>query len=123
MGLLVFFIDMIKELCSKSSILFLFLNGKIEDILAPWYICVDFQLETITVKKRNWYLIGINENVHAFKFIRNIDIHQRIFGADVEIKSFGCSSKVFCIAKKEADKLKDALIEYNQRRKIGFVIS
>ena len=114
---------MIKELCSKSSILFLFLNGKIEDILAPWYICVDFQLETITVKKRNWYLIGINENVHAFKFIRNIDIHQRIFGADVEIKSFGCSSKVFCIAKKEADKLKDALIEYNQRRKIGFVIS
>lgn len=114
---------MIKEIRSKSSRAFLFLNGKIEDILSPWHICVDFQLETITIKKRNWYLIGINENVHAFRFIRNIDIHQRIFGADIEIKSFGSSSKAFCIAKNDAVEIKNALIEYNQRRKGGFVIS
>jgi hypothetical protein len=114
---------MIKEISSKSSIIFLFLNGKIEDVLAPWKICVDFELETIIIKKRNWYLIGINENVHAFRFIRNIDIHQRIFGADIEINSFGNSSKVFCIAKNEANEIKNVLIEYNQRRKGGFVIS
>ncbi len=114
---------MVKVICSKSSILFLFLNGKIEDVLAPWKICVDFELETITIKKRNWYLIGVNENVHAFRFIRNIDVHQRVFGADIEIKSFGSSSKAFCITKNEANEIKNALIEYNQRRKGGFVIS
>lgn len=113
---------MIQVFCSKSSILFLFLNGKIEDLLTPWRICVDFSQETISVKKRNWYLIGVNENIQAFRFIRSIYIKQHIFGADIEITSMGNYSKVFCITKRDAEQLKNVLIEYNQRRKGGFII-
>lgn len=110
-------------ICTKSSLIYLFLNGKIEDLIAPWQIFVDFQKETIIVKKRNWYFIGVNENVHAFRFIRKINIHQRIFGADIEISSAGSSSKALCLKKEDANKIKEALIEYNQQRKNGFILS
>lgn len=108
---------------ASSSILFLFLNGKLEDILSPWKIIIDFNLETITIKKRNWYLIGIDEQVHAFRFIRKIQIDQHVFGADVEINLFGGTTRVFCLKKSETDEIKNLLIDYNQRKKGGFIIS
>ncbi len=109
--------------CSRSTLLYLFLNGKLEDIIAPWNISVDFEKEIITIKKRNWYFIGINENVHAFRFIRSINVHNRIFGADLEITSFGNRSKALCLPKNEATQIKQALIEYNQHKKGGFIIT
>lgn len=107
----------------KSSILFLLLNGKIEDILTPWHIIIDFQTETITIKKRNWYLIGVDEEVHAFKYIRRVQIDQHVFGADLEVKLFGGIARVFCLKKSSAKEIKEMLIDYNQKRKGGFIIS
>jgi len=113
---------MIKKNCSKSSTFILFLNGKIESILTPWKICIDFSQGFISVRKRNWYLIGVNENIHAFRFIRSINVHQRIVGADIEIKSMGNVSKVICLPKKDVEEMKNLLIEYNQERKGGFIL-
>jgi hypothetical protein len=114
---------MLSSIVSESSVIYLFLNGKLEDILTPWKISIDFKQETIIVTKRNWYLIGKNENVHAFRFIRAISIHRRIFGADIEIKSFGNTSKALCIKKKDANTIKKSLIQYNQSKKGEFIIT
>jgi hypothetical protein len=57
---------------SKSSIIALFFNGQLAHIVNPWVLTVDYENETITVEKRNWYFIGINKNIIAFRFIRNI---------------------------------------------------
>lgn len=97
----------------KSSFLYLLLNGKINDLLTPWYLQIDFSKEIITIKKRNWYLIGFNENINAFKFIRSIKIHERIFGSDIQIKAMGNNSSVFCLKKNEIEKIKSELINYN----------
>lgn len=107
----------------KSSIFILFINGKLEDILTPWKIIINFQTETITIKKRNWYLIGTNEEIHAFKFIRRIYIDQHFFGADIDISLFGGGAKVYCLKKSSANEIKEILIDYNQNRKGGFIIS
>lgn len=108
--------------CYYSNKLFLILNGKIEEVFTPWKIEIDFQLEMITIKKRNWYLIGINESIHAFRFIRKIEIIQHLFGADIEIRSIGNTSKIFCLKKIHAEEIKIALIDYNQKSKGGFII-
>ncbi len=104
-----------------SNVIFLFLNGKVESILTPWFICIDFQKETFTVKKKNWYLVGFIENVHSFRYIRKVEIKQHFFGADIEINSTGCNSKVFCLRKKEVEKIKNSLIAYNQHKKNRFI--
>ena len=59
---------------SKSSIIALFFNGQLAHIINPWVLSVDYENETITVEKRNWYFIGINKNIIAFRFIRNIRV-------------------------------------------------
>ena len=50
---------------SKSSIIALFFNGQLAHIINPWVLSVDYENETITVEKRNWYFIGINKNIIA----------------------------------------------------------
>lgn len=114
---------MLAKLISGSSVFYLFLNGKLEDLLTPWKICVDFHQDTITITKRNWYLIGKNEYVHAFRFIRAVSVHGRIFGADIEIRSFGNISKAICLKKSDANTIKEALIQYNQSKKDGFIVT
>lgn len=114
---------MVQNIYSKSSFFFLLINGKIEHILTPWEIGIDFTREFISVRKRNWYLIGVNENIHSFRFIRSIEIKQRVFGADIYIKSMGNLSNAICLPKNDAEEIKNALIEYNQSKKNGFIIS
>lgn len=106
-----------------SSIWYLLLNGKFEDCYTPWKLILDFNLETITIKKRNWFLIGVNEEVHAFRFIRRMQIDQHVFGSDITIKLFGGSAKIFCLKKSDTEEIKNLLINYNQNKKGGFVIS
>jgi hypothetical protein len=114
---------MLNKITSASSVFYLFINGKLEDILTPWNLSLDFQQETITIIKRNWYLIGNNEYIHAFRFIRAVNVHQRIFGADIEIRSFGNISKAICLKKNDANIIKEALIQYNKSKKGGFIIT
>jgi hypothetical protein len=112
-----------KIIYCKSSILYLLLNGKIQDVLTPWHLHIDFSNEVIIIKKRNWYLIGNNEDINAFRFIRSINIHERVIGADIQIKSMGNYSRVFCIKKQDINNIKNELIKYNQTKKNGLIIS
>lgn len=95
----------------------LIFNGKPEHIVNPWTIIVDTDDEAITVKKRNWHLIGKDEQILAFRFIRNIKIDQHMFGADIHIKIIGGTISAYCIRKSDAKQIKEILMDYNLTKK------
>jgi len=102
---------------AQSSAIALVMNGKPAHILNPWHIIVETDEETITITKRNWYLIGIDEQILAFRYIRNITIDQHLFGADIHIKIMGGKISAYCISKRNAKRIKKILLEYNQTKK------
>jgi hypothetical protein len=98
----------------KSSKLFLLLNGKLKDFFCPWILKINFEDEYITISKRNWYLVGFNEIVNSFKYIRSIKIYDHFFGSDIEITASGNNSFIFSISKKEVRQIRDLFISYNK---------
>ena len=101
---------------AKSGFWPLLFNGKILHILFPWVIEVNLNESYITVKKRNWYLIGIDSQYIAFRFIRNITIDEHLFGADLFIKAIGGNVNAYCLKKKDVRKIRNMLNEYNRSR-------
>ena len=99
-------------------------NGHIADAVTPWYIIVDTDAETVTVRKRNRYMIGVDEETLAFRFIRNIRIDQHLIGADIEILAVGGSVAAYCLSKSDCKRIKQILMDYNASRKdsAGFLI-
>lgn len=101
---------------TKSSILALLFNGKIAHIINPWVLILNFEEETISVEKRNWYFIGKDQNVIAFRFIRNIKIDEHLFGADIFIKAIGGNVAGKYLPKRHLKKSQELLLEYNNRK-------
>jgi hypothetical protein len=102
---------------ATSSKLALIMNGKILHIFNPWTISISKTEEYIKVTKRNWYLIGRDEQILAFRYIRNITIDRHLFGADIHIKIMGGKISAYCISKRAARKIRNHLLEYNQTKK------
>lgn len=102
---------------AKSSFLILFFNLKLDHVLTPWMIEVDMIQEQIIVRKRNWYLIGINESTIAFRYIRKIHIDQHLFGANIHIQVIGTRISAQYLPKKAVKEIRDLLFSYNQRHK------
>lgn len=107
---------------SKSSIISLITNGRFTHILTPWKIIVDLNELTITIKKRNWFLIGFDTNTYAFKYVRNILIDSHLFGADIKVRVIGGNAEALSIPKKIALKIKDLLIQYNNQKNKKHVV-
>ena len=107
---------------TSSSFNALIMNGKCSHIVNPWRIIVDTDEETITVRKRNPELFGVDEQIIAFRFIRNIFIDQHVFGADIHIKVIGGKISARYILKSDAKKIKKILLEYNQTKKRKSII-
>ena len=80
-------------------------NGKPAHIANPWVIVVDTDEQTITVRKRNWFLIGKHEHVIAFRFIRSIKIDDHLLGTDIHIKVIGGTVDAYYIPKHDARKI------------------
>ncbi len=80
---------------------------------------MEFNTEELYVKisKRNWHLISIDTNIYSFRFIRNIKVDTHIFGADIELRIIGGVAKALSIPKKDAKKIKNLVIEYNNSKK------
>ena len=109
---------------ARSRELAMLFNGRIINALTPWRIIVDTDAETITVRKRNYILIGVDEEVCPFRFIRHITIDEHLVGADIEIKVFGGTANVYCMSKKDCKQIKQMLIEYNSHKKgKGIIVS
>lgn len=101
---------------ARSTIISLLLMGKISHILNPWNVIVNMQELTITIKKRNWFLIGFDTHTYAFRYVRSVEIDTHLFGADLNIRVMGATAKVFCIKKKKAKRIEDILIQYNNQK-------
>jgi hypothetical protein len=101
----------------SSSASSLIANGKSADVVNPWSLIIDTDEETITVSKRNRFLIGKDSQILAFKFIRSITIDEHLIGADIHIKVVGGKASVFCFSKSDVDEIKEILLEYNQMKK------
>lgn len=106
----------------KSSVTALFMNFQVEHIFNPWVLILDLEEQTISVEKRNWYLIGKDRNTVAFRFIRSIKVDEHLFGADVFIRVVGGSVEARYLKKRDIKRLKKLLIDYNSG-KSGFVFS
>lgn len=108
---------------SKSSIIALFFNGQLAHIVNPWVLTVDYENETITVEKRNWYFIGINKNIIAFRFIRNIRVDEHLFGANISIKATGGWVQAKYLSKSDVNTFQNSLLEYNRGKKNSIIFS
>lgn len=112
-----------KILKAKSGFFTLFINFKLEHIINPWRIKVDYLEETITISKRNWYFIGVDTDTIAFRFIRKININEHLFGADIFIKAIGGSVSAKYLPKKDLKLIKKSLIEYNMTKRKHIIFS
>jgi len=109
---------------SRSTIASLIFNGKMFHLLNPWHIEVDSNQETITIRKRNPFLIGFDEQIVSFRYIRSIIIDEHLFGADIHVKVLGGKASAYCIPKRDAKIIKNILLEYNNiKRGRGIIFS
>ena len=84
-------------------------------ILTPWQIEIDTDEKTLlTVRKRNKYLIGVDEDTLAFRFIRRVVIDQHFIGADITIQAVGGKLTAKCLDKSDCKRIKELLMEYNK---------
>ena len=112
------------KFAARSRELAMLFNGKLINALTPWRIIVDTDAETIVVRKRNFILIGVDEEVYSFRYIRRVTIDEHLIGADLEIKIVGGTARVYCLSKKDCKQIKQMLIAYNSTKKgKGIVIS
>ncbi|MFW5804727.1 MAG: hypothetical protein ACOCWG_05810 [bacterium] len=107
---------MTKILKGKSTIISLLFNGRFSHFLNPWHIILDLEKLTITIKKRNWFLIGFDTQTYAFRFIRNVVVDTHLFGADISIKVMGGKIEAFCISKRIAKRIEEILVQYNNQK-------
>ena len=101
----------------SSSEVALVANGHAADVLTPWQIIIDTDEQTITVRKRNKYLIGVDEDTLTFRFIRRVNIDQHLIGADITIQAVGGKLTARCLEKSACKRIKEILMEYNKTSK------
>lgn len=97
-------------------------NGHASDVLSPWQLIVDTDEQTITIRKRNKYLIGVDEDTLAFRFIRRVIVDQHLIGADITIQAVGGKLTAKCLDKSACTKIKKILMEYNKTSKTRHTI-
>lgn len=98
---------------AKSTEAALAANGMLMNAATPWHIIID----TITIRKRNLILIGVDEEVLSFRYIRRIRIDEHLVGSDIQIKVVGGTATAYCLSKKDCRRIKKILLDYNASHK------
>ena len=98
----------------SSSEASLLANGHAADVLTPWQLIIDTDEQTISVRKRNRILIGVDEETLAFRFIRRVKIDEHLIGADITIQAVGGKLTAKCLDKDDCKRIKEILMEYNK---------
>ena len=79
--------------------------------LTPWYIELDYSEHLLIIKKRNWFLIGVDTETYNFGKIRNIIIDEHILTADIYIKVYAGSIKTYYFRKSYAEDFRVKLMK------------
>ena len=101
----------------SSSEVSMVANGHVADVLTPWHIIIDTDEQTISIRKRNKILIGVDEETLAFRFIRRVMIDEHLIGADITIQAVGGKLTAMCLDKSACKRVKQILMEYNKSSK------
>ena len=96
-------------------------NGNLSEI-TPWRLIIDTGEQTITVSKRNKFLIGTDEETLAFRFIRRVEINEHLIGADITIQAVGGKLTARSMAKSDCHRIKQILMEQNKRSNTKSII-
>jgi len=106
------------RIIGKSTFLsLLFFGENILDIITPWHITADFINELIIIKKRNYYLIGVDEKTIPLRNIRTISLDEHLFGANIFFKVYGGNTIVKCLSKKKAREIYNACLSKTGSKK------
>ena len=89
-------------------------NGNLSEI-TPWRLIIDTGEQTITVSKRNKFLIGTDEETLAFRFIRRVEINEHLIGADITIQAVGGKLTARSMAKSDCRRIKQILMDQNKK--------
>lgn len=95
---------------TQSTFMALVTRFKFWDIITPWKAEIDIAKKRVTILKRNWYLINVDEETFQFNSVRHITIDKFLFGADIHIKMYSGTASIFCISKKDAKTIKEMLL-------------
>ena len=96
-------------------------NGNLSEI-TPWRIIIDTVEQTITVSKRNKFLIGTDAETLAFRFIRRVDIDEHLIGADITIQAVGGKLTAYCLSKSDCKRIKQILMDHNKKSNTKCII-
>lgn len=89
-----------------------FYGSHMLDWLVPWSIVIDPVGKTLLIRKRNYYLIGVDKTIVPVRNIRRVIVDEHFFGADVELKIFGTGSvKARCLKKRDVKKLQQYCLD------------
>ena len=97
-------------------------NGNLSEI-TPWRLIIDTDEQTITVSKRNKFLIGTDAETLAFRFVRRVEINEHLIGADITIQAVGGKLTARSMAKSDCRRIKQILMDQNKKSKTKSKIS
>lgn len=80
------------------------------DFLFPFSLELDSAKKTLTVRKRNWFVIGIDTKSFNFGQIRNVLVDEHLLTASLIIRVYAGKIECHWLSKADANKFKDALM-------------
>lgn len=101
---------------AQSTVLGSITRGKFWNLLTPWRIDVDIEKSRVHIEKKNWYLIGKDEETFQFTSVRRVKIDRSLFGADLHIRMYAGSASVFGISKRSAKAIATMLLDVQATR-------
>ena len=76
--------------------------------LVPTTVQLDTDAKTLVIRRRNYYLIGVDRTLIPIRNVRRVEIDTHLFGADIKMKVYGTGNVVAkCIKKRDARKFYD----------------
>ncbi len=72
------------------------------DIFTPWYISINVNTKSLTIRKRHWYLMGYNEDTFTFDGIINVNVKKRLMSSDIRVKMYGGYFEILAFSKADA---------------------
>ena len=98
----------------SSSQVVMAAHGEISNALTPWHVIIDTNDETVSVTKRNKYLIGVDQDTIDFRHIRCVSIDEHLLGADIRISTSGGTLTAYYFSKSDCKRIKKILLSYSK---------
>jgi hypothetical protein len=80
------------------------------DFVFPFNLWLDSENKTLTVTKRNWFIVGIDTKSFNFGQIRNVFVDEHLLTASVTIRVYAGKIECHWFRKSDANKFRDALM-------------